>query len=302
MHSPDFLWYNKLMDNKTYIQITEIPKLMFAHIFGIDQYYVKFDPLETKYQFIEITYITKGEFNIIKADGSVSTAPTRSLICRVQQEAHFIESTAYHEHHTVGVHLPFRMLTDDEIEVREDEGPPGRLCLPWVIPALPENNKFLPLIDKIILSHTMHNTGSLGCSAMVLELLDMIDRHTREEQVQPTYMNRKYVKKAKEYIFEHLKEPIHQGDVAEELGITSEYLCNVFKKSEGMSVMQFINRVKLEQIRVLMENNAISLSKASEMYGYSDPNYVSRLHKRYFQCTITEALRRNSDGRVQWDT
>ncbi len=284
------------MNMKNYIQITEIPKIRFAHIFGTDDYWAKFEPSAELSYFIEITYITKGELIFFKENSSPVPVSTGSLICRVQYETLFCKAAAYHEHHTVGFHVPYRLLPPPDTEEDEEERPFGTLCLPLILPALPENNKFLPLIDEIILSHTMHDTGDLVCSALVLKLLGMIDQYAREEQSRPTYLNRKYVKRTKQYIFEHLKEPICQGDIAEQLGITPEYLCNVFKKSEGISVMQFVNRVKLEQIRGLMQNRKASLAEAAELYGYGDPNYVSRLHKRYFRCTITEALRRETDG------
>ena len=54
-----------------------------------------------------------------------------------------------------------------------------------------------------------------------------------------------------------------------------------------MPMMAFINRVKLEQIRTLMENNHLTLARAAEQYGYSDPNYVSRLYSKYFGTPIT---------------
>ena len=78
-----------------------------------------------------------------------------------------------------------------------------------------------------------------------------------------------------------------QRDIAAHLGITPEYLCSIFKKSEGVSIMHFINTVKLTSIRSLMEKDGLTLAQAAHLYGYADPNYVSRLHKQYFHINIT---------------
>ena len=100
------------------------------------------------------------------------------------------------------------------------------------------------------------------------------------------------VRLAKQYIYEHINQPIHQWEVAAHLGITSEYLCAIFKKNEGCSVMHFVNCEKLERIRILMERERIPLSRAAGLYGYTDPNYVSRLYRSYYGMTLTEAVER----------
>ena len=102
----------------------------------------------------------------------------------------------------------------------------------------------------------------------------------------------RYVRQAKRYIFEHLSQPIKQSEIAAFLGITSEYLCNVFKKSEHTSVMRFINEAKLTQIRSMMESKGIPLHQAALQYGFADPNYVSRLYKKYYGRALTEEVKK----------
>ena len=100
--------------------------------------------------------------------------------------------------------------------------------------------------------------------------------------------DRLYAGRAKNYIYEHINEPISQRDVAKHLGISPEYLCYVFRRSEGRSLIRFSNELKLENIRDLIATKGLTLSKAAVQYGYSDPNYVSRLYKKYFNKNITD--------------
>ena len=83
-----------------------------------------------------------------------------------------------------------------------------------------------------------------------------------------------------------------QRAAAKSLGITPEYLCAVFRKSEGRSLIRFTNELKLENILELMRSKGVTLAEASAQYGFSDPNYVSRLYKKYFGENITEALKK----------
>jgi AraC-like DNA-binding protein len=75
------------------------------------------------------------------------------------------------------------------------------------------------------------------------------------------------------------------------LGITPEYLCTVFKKSTGETVMRFVNRLKLNGVRSLMESERVPLYNAAEHFGFSDPNYVSRLYVKLFGECITGDIR-----------
>ena len=74
----------------------------------------------------------------------------------------------------------------------------------------------------------------------------------------------------------------------EHLDISPEYLCAIFKKTEGITIMRYINKHKLEGIKTLMEQTNLHLYEAAGLYGYSDPNYVSRLYKQLFGYNITD--------------
>ncbi|MBQ8322453.1 MAG: helix-turn-helix domain-containing protein [Clostridia bacterium] len=72
------------------------------------------------------------------------------------------------------------------------------------------------------------------------------------------------------------------------MGITSEYLCAVFKKANEVSLIMFINQTKLSKIRSVMKRENRKLYEAAEPYGYSDPNYMSRLFKKYYGKNVTD--------------
>ena len=138
--------------------------------------------------------------------------------------------------------------------------------------------------------HSLYPGDELYCGGLFLMLLSELNRINRSTAaLNKGYL---YASRAKRYIYGHLNLPIRQRDVAAHLGITPEYLCAVFKKSEGISVMRFINTAKLTSIRSVMEKEGISLLHASQRYGFTDPNYVSRLYKQYFHINITDAVQR----------
>ena len=54
--------------------------------------------------------------------------------------------------------------------------------------------------------------------------------------------------------------------------------------------MKYVNKIKLENIKSIMDRENIPLYKAAALYGYSDPNYVSRLYAQMFGKSITKKL------------
>ncbi|MBE6597266.1 MAG: helix-turn-helix transcriptional regulator [Ruminococcaceae bacterium] len=251
-----------------------LPRLAFAHKFSIDRYRADF-PCDFKR--IEITVITEGELTAI-LDGKTYTAKKGDILFRYGIDP-TVESEKYHSHHTVCFYVDFD---------REK----GSFDIPHIIHS-PENTiTCLQIIDKIIEASILSPENELLLSGLFLQLLGEVESIFSESRSGSTPGEHRYIERAKKYIYEHISEPILQNDIADYLGITPEYLCYVFKKNEGCSVIRLINKIKLTRIRLLMENNRISLAQASAQYGFSDPNYVSKLYKKYYNENITQAVKR----------
>ncbi len=261
-----------------YIKLQQIPEIVFATSVRTEDYKNSFEPKPRGKTFLEITYISEGGLEITLSDGRVLTAPKNSVICNTHTEAVKLGCKGLHGHHTVEFAFPDSFAEEDT----EDA-----VCLPFLM-EFSEQGSIHRLIDEIIAVNTMHSKGKLSTIGLFFRLLDTIDRYARNFKDSNAYYYSRYIKATKNYVYKHLYDPILQADIAEHLGISPEHLCYVFKKSEGIPLMQFINIIKLERIRSLMENEEFTLAKAASLYGYTDPNYVSRLHKKYFGYNITD--------------
>jgi len=92
---------------------------------------------------------------------------------------------------------------------------------------------------------------------------------------------RRKVEDARRYIEEnyYLNE-LSLNLVAEELGVNSSYLSNIFKKECGISLSRYIINIRLEAARKLMdENPKITIVELSEKIGYTDAYYFSKSFK-----------------------
>lgn len=259
-----------------FVRLSGLPVVQFAHVYGATDYRNSFSPAK---HFMEITYVSAGTVKNVR--GNKETLSEKGEIhCLLRTEPETIFAPGFHEHHTVGFSIPWEACDKDD---------PGAILLEEHLPGGAETKKCRELIDAVIRSHGTGQKSALKSAALILTLLDEIDIQSRD--LQRTSAGVYYVEKAKEYISGHISEVIRQDDVAAYLGITPEYLCHIWKKSEGIPLIPYVNRIKLEKIGALMKRENASLQKASSLYGFADPNYVSRLYKKYFHVNITETIR-----------
>jgi AraC-like DNA-binding protein len=59
-----------------------------------------------------------------------------------------------------------------------------------------------------------------------------------------------------------------------------EYLCQVFKKYAGMTIMAYVHQMRIQQAKHFLLNTEKSVREIGESIGYQDPFYFSRMFKR----------------------
>jgi two-component system response regulator YesN len=167
------------------------------------------------------------------------------------------------------------------------------LYLPIVTPAHFNTRVAASIIDQLIRDQLIYKESRSKGAAKFLELLCEIDQCNRKQTELKLPSELLYTQHAKEYVQMHLHLPITQKGVAQYLSISPEYLCSVFKKVEGISFQKYVNYKKLEAIQHLMEKEPVHLYEAAALFGYTDPNYVSRLFKKYHGYNITDKQNRH---------
>lgn len=252
------------------IELTRIPVCRFAHVFSADRYSHSFGRRES---LCEITYIAEGEITVTAGEKEYRAGRGDVLINPFREELR-IESVEYHCHHTVAFEGDFKV----------GEG------LTPVITGISDSSQIYYLIDEIISERILSPENENKLSGLFLQLIgELIAELTGARESRRGELH--YVRRAKRYIYDNIRLPIKQSELAAFLGITPEYLCSVFKRGTGETVKGFVNRVKLSEIRNLMEREDLPLNRAAELYGFSDPNYVSRLYRLYHGKTITDETR-----------
>lgn len=91
----------------------------------------------------------------------------------------------------------------------------------------------------------------------------------------------KYVEKAKDYIYKHLHSKIELLQLSEYTGVSSDYLCRLFKKYEGMTLKEYIITQKIRQAKELLTYTDYSIELISNHLEFSSQSqFTSMFRKR----------------------
>jgi two-component system response regulator YesN len=99
----------------------------------------------------------------------------------------------------------------------------------------------------------------------------------------------KLVDQAMEYINAHLYEQsLTLKSIAAKVYTNESYLSRVFKQEVGESLIEYINRKRIEQSIVLLNTTDLKAYEIAEKVGISDPHYFSICFKKHVGVTIKE--------------
>ena len=96
------------------------------------------------------------------------------------------------------------------------------------------------------------------------------------------------VEKARTYIRENFHKEISLDDVSREFDISPYYFSKLFKQETGKNFVEYLTEVRLKNARELLCNSKASIKEICVASGYSDPNYFSRIFKKYEGVTPSE--------------
>ena len=256
-----------------YIDIHKMPTFRLACVFEADEYRNSFSPSDTC---LEIAYVSEGRLEVTKGNERY-IAEKDDILCAIRDVNTTVCATGFHSHHVVVVDTLWK-FTDKSSSA---------FHIPYVLKRCAETEEIKRLIDEFIYSSHIYENSPGRTAELFLRILCKIDSASRKNEsfYQPKYSL--VAEKAKSYIQKNIKKPITQKAVAEHPGVSTSYLCSVFKKSEGMTLIHYVNLRKLTDIKNLLNKENLPMYKVAEMYGYSDANYVSALYKKLFGRNIT---------------
>lgn len=100
-----------------------------------------------------------------------------------------------------------------------------------------------------------------------------------------------YAKKIMQYLYVNYQNDVRIDDIAAYLGISSSYMCRVFKQYTGVTIVGYLNQLRCKNAISLMKDG-YSMTQASAMVGYNDYTYFSRTFKKIYGVSPKELIKK----------
>jgi AraC-like DNA-binding protein/mannose-6-phosphate isomerase-like protein (cupin superfamily) len=93
------------------------------------------------------------------------------------------------------------------------------------------------------------------------------------------------VDKINRYIESNYSREITLGNLAETFYISPNYLSAVFNEKNGMSLKDYVNRLRVEKAKQLLKETDLKISEISRKLGYSQMSYFGSIFRKLEGCT-----------------
>ena len=267
-----------------------------THAFSITTRNFNYTISDDRGNIFELTYVHHGEFEKmvgkkiynVKSDDVSFDIPGQSSSNKsvTDNELNFM---------SVGVNIDnfeceiYKWNENDWVNVRDEIK--DRLIIPSVL-TLKKESGISKLFRVMINKYTEGSVASrYSFVGDFLELLSYVDKETRtqlEGKIKAS-MTGVYIVKCKKYIDIHYSEKVNIADIAEICNVSKSYLCRLFKKETGKTIIEYLNEVRVNNARELLRKSPeITAEMVVNQVGFCDVRYMNIMFKRFLGVTIRD--------------
>ena len=272
------------------VSILQQPVLMYLKSYRAENFSYNF--YSTHGRILEFSYIQEGTLTEVDADGVKTYDQGTFLAVRMdQQRRHYSDSPNYH------VFEASLRFTGDIVPMSEED---VRRWIPQdnevIVTTCVTDTKTVAELEKhlkraIHCYHKSPHDRFLQVRIALMEMFQVMTNYAIRQAHQNGHYGEKqntYCRQACIYVAENLSHPIRESAVANRLGITTNYLSKVFSQSMGMTLMEYIQRVKIQHVAQKIVDCNYSLSEAAEAVGIESTKYLSRLFRKHMGMSMTQ--------------
>ena len=287
------------------IELNELPKVQFVYNVEKSNYSNRFPNI---HNLLEITLCLSGNVVFLYNDNTkklfkpdMLSVITKDTVCKT-----FTEKSEVHRHITFAVTMPqtikiisaenfsFSDLSNLEKRIAENKS----ILLPNLIDLGAQARVVENTISRAITYFYSPNPADkINCLSVWLELCGFLTHFSLKKLRQLFSKNlpsdERYIDYTLRYINTHLRENIRIEQLTKEIGISQGYLQNIFKKITGFTIIEYINREKINLVKSYTSGNRMTLATASKLVGVEDCSYMSRLFKKVTGISFTQFQKLN---------
>jgi AraC-like DNA-binding protein len=90
----------------------------------------------------------------------------------------------------------------------------------------------------------------------------------------------KTITTCKDYIYKHIYDEINHNDIANKVELSSKYLSFLFKKEVGLTVSEYIQQTKIDEVKKLLAYSKTPISEICSLLNFNDQSYFTKVFKK----------------------
>lgn len=152
----------------------------------------------------------------------------------------------------------------------------------------------ITLVSRASIDGGLHDEIALSLHDRYIQQVEEIDRidevkllakeviYTYTEKVQEVKNERysKTITSCQDFIYKHIYDEISHDDLAKYIELSPKYLSVLFKKEVGISVTDYIQKMKIEEAKKLLAYSKISISEIYSLLNFNDQSYFTKVFKK----------------------
>lgn len=119
------------------------------------------------------------------------------------------------------------------------------------------------------------------CLGIAYELFGVLLKTSGGED-QSYSETKSYIIFAKEFIENNYQFPVKISDIANSVGVTPNYLTNIFQQVEHCSPKQYLINTRMEKAKIMLETRQYKIKDIAEKTGYKNQLHFSNEFKKFY--------------------
>lgn len=96
---------------------------------------------------------------------------------------------------------------------------------------------------------------------------------------------------AMEYIQKHYNEEISLNEISKYVNLSPQHFSKIFKEETNYNYVEWVNNLRITKAKEIMNQEDYTIKQVCYLVGFQDPNYFSRIFKKYVGISPTEYVK-----------
>jgi len=143
-----------------------------------------------------------------------------------------------------------------------------------------EGSADLEMILGLNLEHIQEFKEVKTIEDLCLWIVKVLDRFTESVFKNRNVKNIDAIRKAREFIRANYKKKLKINDISHHVSLSAYYLSHIFKTGTGITLMEYLTKVRIEEAKYLLENTSWNTTHIAYEIGYLDQSYFCKKFKK----------------------